>query len=73
MKVTALFPDQLIEDVKAHAKGQTLTESFDARFGGVVQLKKIARLNEQVQHRPLEFAKGFSAVRARKPPGKNLL
>ena len=73
MKVTVLFPDQLIEDVKAHAKGQTLTESIDARFGGAVQLKKIARLNEQVRQQPLEFAKGFFAVRARKPLGKNLL
>ena len=65
MKVTALLPDQLIEDVKAHAKGQTLTESLTLALEEWLRLKKIAQLNAQVQKQPLEFAKGFSATRTR--------
>jgi len=65
MKVTALLPDQLIEEVKAHAKGKTLTESLTLALEEWLRLKKISHLNEQVQQHPLEFSKGFSATRAR--------
>jgi hypothetical protein len=65
MKVTALLPDQLIEDVKAHAKGQTLTESLTLALEEWIRMKKISHLNEQVQKQPLEFSKGFSSARTR--------
>lgn len=41
MKVTALLPDQLIEEVKAHAKGQMLTESLTLALEEWLRLKKI--------------------------------
>ena len=65
MKVTALLPDELVEEVKAHAKGQTLTESLTLALEEWLRLKKIAQLNAQVQKQPLEFSKGFSAARLR--------
>ncbi len=65
MKVTALLSDQLIEDVKAHAKGQTLTESLTLALEEWLRLKKISHLNEQVHQKPLEFSKGFSSTRTR--------
>lgn len=65
MKVTALLPDQLIEEVKAHAKGQTLTESLTLALEEWLRLKKISHLNEQVHRQPLEFSKNFSAGRTR--------
>jgi hypothetical protein len=65
MKVTALLPDQLIEEVKAHAKGRTLTESLTLALEEWLRLKKIAQLNEQVHQQPLQFSKGFSAARTR--------
>jgi len=66
MKVTALLPDQLVEEVKAHAKGQTLTESLTLALEEWLRLKKIAQLNEQIHRKPLEFSKGFSAASTRK-------
>ena len=66
MKVTALLPDQLVEEVKAHAKGQTLTESLILALEEWLRLKKIAQLNEQVHQQPLEFSKGFSTASTRK-------
>ena len=65
MKVTALLPDQLIEEIKAYAKGRTLTESLTLALEEWLRLKKISRLNEQVRQQPLEFSKGFSATGAR--------
>ena len=65
MKVTVLLPDQLIEEVKAHAKGQTLTESLTLALEEWLRLKKISHLNEQVRQHPLEFSKRFSALRTR--------
>ncbi|MCA9422471.1 MAG: hypothetical protein KC592_15735 [Nitrospira sp.] len=65
MKVTALLPDELVEEVKAHAKGQTLTESLTLALEEWLRLKKIARLNAQVQKQPIEFSKSFSAARLR--------
>ncbi len=65
MKVTGSLPDQLIEEVRAHAKGQTLTESLTLALEDWLRLKKISCLNEQVQRQPLEFSKNFSAGRTR--------
>ncbi len=65
MKVTALLPDQLVSQVKAHAKGKTLTESLTIALREWLQLKKIAQLNQDVKDRPLEFQKGFSSAKVR--------
>jgi len=66
MKVTALLPDQLVEEVKAHVKGQTLTESLTLALEEWLRLKKFAQLNEQIHREPLKFSKGFSAASTRK-------
>lgn len=66
MKVTALLPDKLVEEVKAHAKGQTLTESLTLALEEWLRLRKLAKLTSEVQDRPLEFSKGFTASRIRK-------
>lgn len=65
MKVTALLPNHLVLQVKAHAKGETLTESLTIALQEWVQLKMVARLNRQVQKHPLGFQKGFTAGKVR--------
>ena len=65
MKVTALLPDQLVSQVKSYAKGKTLTESLTIALQEWLQLKKVAKLNQQVEKRPLEFGKGFTAEKVR--------
>jgi hypothetical protein len=65
MKVTALLPDQLISEIKTHAKGKTLTESLTIALEEWLQHKKIVMLNKQVQNTPLEFQKDFNATTAR--------
>jgi len=65
MKVTALLPDQLVSQVRMYAKGKTLTESLIIALREWLQLKKIAKLNQDLKGRPLEFEKGFSAAKVR--------
>lgn len=65
MKVTALIPDELVEEVSHHAKGKTLTESLVIVLKEWVALRKIAGLNKKIEQKPLQFEKGFSASKAR--------
>lgn len=65
MKVTALIPDEIIREVAQEARGKTLTESLMIALQEWIQLRKISSLNNQIQNKPLEFQKGFSAARVR--------
>jgi len=65
MKITALLPDQLVSQVKTYAKGKTLTESLTIALQEWLQLKKVTKLNQQIEKKPLEFEKGFTAEKVR--------
>ena len=60
MKVTALIPDELVNDVKHYAGGKNLTESLVTALEEWLSLKKIHALNEEIKKNPLKFSKGFS-------------
>lgn len=65
MKVTALIPDKLIQEVSEEAKGRTLTESLMIALQEWIALRKIGSLNQQIKAKPLEFQKGFTAEKVR--------
>ena len=65
MKITALLSDQLVSQIKTHAKGKTFTESLTIALQEWLQLKKVAKLNQQVANKPLEFSKDFNATKIR--------
>jgi hypothetical protein len=65
MKVTALIPDKLIDQVHTHAKGKNLTESLLKALGEWSDLQKVRQLNQVVAKRPLKFTGPFSATRVR--------
>ena len=65
MKVTALLPEKLIEDVKHYSNGKNLTESLVIALHEWVAIKKIRKLNEKVSEKPLQFNYGFSPEKAR--------
>lgn len=65
MKVTALIPDRLVEEVRRHAKTKNLTQSLMVALREWLAMRKIARLNKTVQTHPLEFTNSFSASRIR--------
>lgn len=65
MKVTALIPDQLVQEVQGFAKGKNLTESLVKALSEWNQQQKIMDLRRSVHSKPLGFSKGFNAHRVR--------
>jgi len=66
MKVTALIPDELIEDVKRLSGGKNITESLIIALKHYVRSLKLDNLMEEVHKNPLEFQEGFTAYKVRK-------
>jgi hypothetical protein len=65
VKITALIPDKLVDEVAAHAQGRNFTESLLIALREWLAQKKIARLNQRIKKTPLEFRKAFSAQNVR--------
>jgi len=66
MKVTALIPDKLIEEVKQYSGGKNITDSLIVALQEWISLKKIKELNRQISNKPLDFKKDFSSEKTRK-------
>ncbi|MFH0920742.1 MAG: DUF2191 domain-containing protein [Fibrobacterota bacterium] len=65
MKVTAILPDALINDVKSLAQGKTITESLITALSDWSSQQHIKRLSEKVRKAPFRFAPGYSAEKIR--------
>jgi len=65
MKVTALLPDTIVDEVKKYAGGKNLTECLIVALEEWLSLKKIKSLNDEIETKPFEFSTGFSAQKAR--------
>ena len=61
MKVTAMIPDNLVNEVKQYNSGKNLSESLVVVLEEWVSLKKIKSLNEQISNEPFEFINDFSS------------
>ena len=66
MKVTAIIPDDIVDNVKRLTKGETTTSAIIIALSEWVKSKEIEKLNDQLERNPLEFSTGFSAAKARK-------
>lgn len=65
MKVTALIPNTLIDEVKTLSNGKNITDSLIKALTEWVNIKKINELNQQVADKPLEFKPNFDAEKIR--------
>ncbi len=65
MKVTAILPDELIDEVKHYSKGKNITESLIIALMDWIALQKIKELNKKIKKEPLKFKKDFSADKIR--------
>ncbi|MBC8345234.1 MAG: DUF2191 domain-containing protein [Candidatus Marinimicrobia bacterium] len=65
MKVTALIPEALIDEVKTLTHGKNITDSLIKALTEWVDIKKIHDLNLQVSEKPLEFKSDFDAQSSR--------
>ena len=65
MKVTAIIPDSIVEDVKKLTGARNITESLIVALEEWVALKRVRNLNDRVKEAPLEFKTGYSAAKVR--------
>jgi hypothetical protein len=65
MKVTAIIPDALVNDVQRLARGKNLTESIVHALTEWADLQRIRELNRKIEERPLRFREGFGPAAAR--------
>jgi hypothetical protein len=61
MKVTAIIPDDIINDVQEYTEGKNITDSLIKALSDWLYIKRIQKLNREVRKQPLRFADGFNA------------
>ena len=61
MKITAILPDNLIEEVKEFTKGKNLTEGLIIALKEWSNLRHIKELNKKIEKTPLKFSTDFNA------------
>jgi hypothetical protein len=61
MKVTAIIPDHLIEEVKEMSGARNITESLIIALQEWTEMKQVKRLNAEIEKQPLSFHQGFDA------------
>ncbi len=57
MKVTAILPDELVQDVRRLARGKTLTDSLRTALEDWTRNKRAVVLAEAIRKKPLSFTK----------------
>jgi len=65
MKVTALLPDDLIDEVKVLAHGKNITDSLLKALREWVALQNVKKLNSRISRQPLQFAPKYTAKKIR--------
>lgn len=67
MKVTAILPDELVEDVQKYTGGRNITDSLSLALNEWVRLAKLRSLNRRLgfEERPVEFQPDFTAAKIR--------
>ena len=65
MKVTAIIPDSLINDVKKLSKGKNITESLIVVLQEWIDLQKLRGVGNRIRRNPVKFISGFTAENIR--------
>lgn len=65
MKVTAIIPDEIINDVKEFTKGKNITDSIIKALNDWLYIKRIQKLNNELRKEPLKFKDGFDIEKLR--------
>ena len=65
MKVTAIWPDDMINEIKHYSKGRNITESLMIALRDWIALQKIKELDQKIRKEPMKFKKNFSADKVR--------
>ncbi len=66
MKVTALLPEEMINEVRKFSGGKNITESLQIALSDYVQRQKLKKAIKKLKQSPLEFSKDFTAENIRR-------
>jgi len=66
MKVTALIPDELIEEVKKLSGGANITDSLIIALNDYATRQRLIKTIQKIKKQPLAFRDDFSATKVRK-------
>jgi hypothetical protein len=66
MKVTALLPEEMINEVRKFSGGKNITESLQIALKDYIQRQRLKKAMKKLKQNPLEFLKDFSAENIRK-------
>jgi hypothetical protein len=61
MKVTAIIPDDIIQDVQRFTEGKNITDSLIKALNDWLYAKRIEKLNNELSKNPVRFNDGFTA------------
>ena len=61
MKVTAIIPDDIINDVRSFTEGKNITDSLIKALNDWLYTKRIEMLNQELSQNPVDFNEGFTA------------
>jgi len=66
MKVTALIPDGLVDEVKKLTGGSTITESLIIALEDYASRKRLLKTIQKIRRQPFTFRENYSAAQIRK-------
>jgi hypothetical protein len=65
MKVTALIPDEIVDEVKIYSGGKNITDAITIALKEWLKVQKIKNLNANIEKHPLDFVNDYSAEKVR--------
>ena len=65
MKVTALLPDDIVQEVKKLTGGKNITDSILIALREFIAQQRIKRAIQKVKDKPLQFRDGYTAEKVR--------
>lgn len=65
MKVTALIPDEIVDEVKNYSGGKNITDAITIALKEWLKIQKIKNLNAKIKKNPLDFINDYSAEKVR--------
>jgi hypothetical protein len=65
MKVTAIIPDDIINDVKKYTGGKNITDSLIRALNDWLYRQRINHLNNDLKQNPVQFREDFTGEEAR--------
>jgi hypothetical protein len=71
MKVTALIPEQIIEEVKKYSGAKNITEGLLIALNDYLQRQRLKKVIQKIKRSPLEFSKDFTALKIRSLNGES--